>query len=72
MYGAGFDCRSGEVKPFEGHEEGIWNKVQHKNAYVKAEKSLIPNSLNIFCQVSAHSGWILEQLQGDKNENQQI
>merc|ERR1719341_2835627 len=27
VYGAGFDCRSGEVKPFEGHEEGIWNKV---------------------------------------------
>jgi len=47
VYGAGFDCRTGQVQSsLEGHKEGIWNKV------------------------SAHSGWILEQLQGDKNENQ--
>jgi len=39
VFGIGFDCRTGKSNSFEGHKEGIWNKV------------------------SAHTEWILGQIQ---------
>merc|ERR1719209_1242179 len=40
LFGAGYDCKTGEKGGLEGTEEGIWNKV------------------------SAHTKWILEEVQG--------
>ena len=41
VYGVGFDCRTGKLQSFEGHKEGIWNKV-NLTTHIKWKRREMP------------------------------